>query len=208
MQFPTAPAAASFWVPRLYFPNGKLACNCLLLPLQLFRNESLKCDINQDKMQKMQLDTGFNQKCTKKTEEEAFRMLLYGCSWKRCCAIIGQQKKYIHKLHILTTPCSTLISVRNYEEKEWKCVHVSFELVWLDSSLIQHQSPHMLAKSFLDSHQKTEWHKTGSSKSTWVMTSRLLYLSLNFSFSCFTNKQSWEVEALASHISYKSKLWL
>ena len=118
------------------------------------------------------------------------------------------RKKYIHKLHFLTTPCSTLISVRKYEEKEWKCVHVSFELVWLDSSLIQHQSPHILAKSFLDSHQKTEWHKTGSSKTTWVMTSRLLYLSLNFSFSCFTNKQSWEAEALASHISYKSKLWL
>ena len=119
MQFPTAPAAASFWVPRLYFPNGKLACNCLLLPLQLFRNESLKCDINQDKMQKMQLDTGFNQKCTKKTEEEAFRMLLYGCSWKRCCAIIGQQKKYIHKLHILTTPYSTLISVIKVQ-KIWR----------------------------------------------------------------------------------------
>ena len=112
MQFPTAPAAASFWVPRLYFPNGKLACNCLLLPLQLFRNESLKCDINQDKMQKMQLDTGFNQKCTKKTEEEAFRMLLYGCSWKRCCAIIGhttEKNTSINSTSWLHTPCSTLI---------------------------------------------------------------------------------------------------
>ena len=48
--------------------------------MQLFRNErnSLKCDINQDKMQKMQLDIllALIKNAPKKRQKEAFRMLL------------------------------------------------------------------------------------------------------------------------------------
>ena len=54
-------------------------------------------------MQKMQLDTGFNQKCTKKTEEEAFRMLLYGIL---CNNLTTEKIQYINCFFHILSLCS------------------------------------------------------------------------------------------------------